>query len=85
MKGVLPESIRTRKDKIGFKAASDLTFQFVRDHSATLVESQTEFEKQWFLDENLKGVLNRQDQSAFFENLLWRILNLKLWLRQHWS
>ena len=84
MKDILPKSIRTRKDKIGFRAASDLTFQFVKDHSSTLVESQTEFEKRWFRQENVREVLNRQNQSVYFERLLWRILNLKLWLRQYW-
>jgi asparagine synthase (glutamine-hydrolysing) len=85
MKGILPESIRTRKDKIGFKATPDLTFHLVRDHFDSLVESQTEYEKKWFDSEGVKETLLNPNQSVHFEFLLWRILNLKLWLRQNWN
>jgi asparagine synthase (glutamine-hydrolysing) len=85
MKGILPERVRTRKDKIGFKAASNFTFQFVREDCSSLIENQTEFEKLWFRKENVSEILRGYDQTKYYEFLLWRILNLKLWLRQHWS
>ncbi len=85
MKGILPESVRTRKDKIGFKATPNLTFEFARDHYSTLVENQTEFEKKWFNPKGVRKLLNNNDQSTSFEFLLWRIVNMKFWLRQHWN
>jgi asparagine synthase (glutamine-hydrolysing) len=85
MKRILPESVRTRKDKIGFKATPDLTFKFARDHYSTLVDNQTEFEKKWFNPKGVRKLLNINDQSASFEFLLWRIVNMKFWLRQHWN
>ncbi len=85
MKGILPETIRTRKDKVGFKATPDLTFRYVRKNSDALSENRNEFENRWFDSNRVKEMLSRQESSDQFEFLLWRILNLKLWARQHWS
>lgn len=85
MKGILPEVIRNRKDKIGFKATPDLTFLFVRDHFPLLVDNQTELEKKWFNKKGVEKLLNTQDSSTYFEFILWRILNMKFWMRQHWG
>lgn len=85
MKRILPESVRTRKDKIGFKATPDLTFRFARDHYDTLVDNQSGFEKKWFDPKGMRKLLNSRNQSTSFEFLLWRIINTKLWARQHWN
>ncbi len=84
MKGILPETIRNRKDKIGFKASPDLTFGFVRNHFDTLIDSQTDLERQWFNAKGVEKLLSSRDQSPSLEFLLWRIVNTKLWVRQHW-
>lgn len=85
MKGILPESIRTRKDKIGFKADPALTFSFLRKHSDDLLCNKTCFEERWFAPHGIEALLNRCDQSSSDEFLLWRILNMKLWLHHHWN
>jgi asparagine synthase (glutamine-hydrolysing) len=61
MKGILPELIRTRMDKIGFKASPSITFDYIKDNFASLVESRTDFEKQW---------LNQAGVDYLFRNIL---------------
>lgn len=85
MRGILPEVIRTRKDKIGFKATPSFTFSFVKDQIPLLRINKTDYEKKWFDQRGIEKVLNMKDQSATFEFILWRILNIKLWVRQHWD
>ena len=85
MKDILPEAIRTRKDKLGFKPDPDLTFTFVRNHIHSLLENETEYEQRWFNKKGVEKMLHSEDRSVSFEFLLWRILNTKLWIRQHWG
>jgi asparagine synthase (glutamine-hydrolysing) len=84
MQGILPEVIRNRKDKVGFKASPDLTFRFIQDHGLSLFTNQTAYEKGWFNPEALEKMLKLQDRSLGSEFILWRILNTKLWARMHW-
>lgn len=85
MKGTLPESIRNRKDKIGFRAAPDLTFDFANKNFDSLVRNKTEYEQQWFDSTGVERMLNGSDRSLQTEFFLWRIVNTKLWARQFWS
>ncbi len=84
MKGILPEAVRTRKDKMGFKPNPDLTFSFIRNHLDLIRTNTTEYEERWFKERGVEQILNSNDRSVAFEWLLWRILNTKLWARQHW-
>lgn len=85
MKGILPESIRNRKDKIGFMASPSLTFSFIQNHYNTLIQNQTELEKQIFDPSGIAKLIKSNDQSSSLEQQLWRILNTKLWIRHHWG
>lgn len=85
MRGILPDIIRTRRDKIGFKAPSSLTFRYIAHHREVLVKNQNEFERRWFKSAVLERLLTSGDQSIAAEFSLWRILNTKLWLRQFWG
>lgn len=85
MKGILPELIRTRVDKIGFKASPSITFDYIKDNFASLVESRTDFEKQWLNQAGFERLISGVDESASGDFILWRFLNLKLWVRQHWG
>ena len=85
MKGTLPESIRNRKDKIGFRAAPDLTFDFASQHFASLIRNETEYEQRWFDSTGVEQMLNRTDRLLQTEFFLWRVVNTKLWARQFWS
>jgi asparagine synthase (glutamine-hydrolysing) len=84
MKGILPEAIRTRKDKIGFKSAPDLTFSFARKRYRTLLDNENEFERRWFDPDGVARILDCDEQSVANEFILWRILNTKLWVRHFW-
>ncbi len=84
MKGILPEAVRTRKDKMGFKPNPELTFSFIRNHLDLIRTNTTEYEGRWFKERGVEQILNSNDRSVAFEWLLWRILNTKLWARQHW-
>lgn len=84
MKGILPKSIRSRKDKIGFKSAPNLTFEFARKRYDTFLKNETEFEKAWFNSQVVAQILNCE-QTVSNEFILWRVLGLKLWVRQFWG
>jgi len=85
MKGILPDTIRNRKDKIGFKPASSLTFDFIAQNYSSLVENKTEYEEHWFDPDAIEQMFNDSDRSVEAEFYLWRIVNTKLWARQFWS
>jgi len=82
---ILPEAIRTRKDKIGFKADPGLTASYVRSRRETLAAHRTEWERRWFRPDALGALLERYDGSTAAEFALWRVLNVKLWARQFWG
>jgi asparagine synthase (glutamine-hydrolysing) len=84
MKGILPETIRNRKDKIGFKTDPNLTFDFARRHSTTLVDNRTDLEFRFFKPASVERMINSTDHSVEEEFALWRVINTKLWARQFW-
>jgi asparagine synthase (glutamine-hydrolysing) len=85
MQGILPEAIRTRKDKIGFKASSDFTFSYVQRNEEKLVRNENEFEYRWFKPEGVEQLFRQSDHSVNAEFEVWRIVNTKLWTRQFWG
>jgi asparagine synthase (glutamine-hydrolysing) len=85
MKGILPEFIRTRKDKIGFRSAPALLFSYISRHFDDLMRNETVFEQQWFNPEGLRKILETTDRSTEMEFILWRLINIKLWARQFWG
>ncbi len=85
MKGILPEAIRGRKDKIGFKSAPSLTFEFARRHYDALLDDENEFERRWFDPQGVARILSGGEQSVASEFILWRVLNTKLWARHFWG
>jgi asparagine synthase (glutamine-hydrolysing) len=85
MAGVLPESIRTRKDKLGFKATPSLTFNLVRRAGPTLATPANDFEAEWFDEAGLRRVVARTEESDALEFFLWRVYNVKHWLRGRWG
>jgi asparagine synthase (glutamine-hydrolysing) len=85
MTGVLPESIRTRKDKLGFKPTPSLTFNLVRRQAAALTAPANDLEAAWFDPSALRRALARSDESDALEFFLWRVYSVKQWLRAHWG
>lgn len=85
LKDVLPRQVLDRKDKIGFKSASHLTFDFIDKDDRNLIENRTEFEQRWFDTKGLESVLSYSPKEASIEFNLWRVLNIKLWARNFWD
>jgi len=81
MKTKLPEEIRVRKDKIGFKAAPSLTFNYIKSHLSILIAAKTDYEKECLDNKSAIDMLYNVSESPLDEFRAWRIINLKLWLR----
>jgi hypothetical protein len=84
MRGVLPEEIRVRQDKLGFRAEPEAAWIIAERHRDSLVANRTEHEERWF-DPGAFAALLDGPRSADNELLAWRAINAKLWLRQHWG
>ena len=85
LRGVLPEAIRTRRDKIGFRAEPTATWALAERHRSALVENRTEHEKRWFDSAGLESLFGDTERSQENEFMLWRVINTKLWLRDRWG
>ncbi len=85
MRGLVPEPVRTRTDKIGFRADPAWTFDYLNQHASELLGNESAFEARWFDKAGLEALLQGGLRTSSHEFPLWRILNTKLWLRQHWS
>jgi asparagine synthase (glutamine-hydrolysing) len=81
MAGVLPESVRTRKDKLGFKATPALTFNLVQRDGAALATPANEYEAEWFDTAALRRMVTNANRADVDEFFLWRVYSVKKWLR----
>ncbi len=85
MRGTLPEQIRARTDKLGFRAEPQAVWTIAGRHRDSLVANRTSCEERWFDPEAIAGVLGGSERTAESELVAWRAINVKLWLRQHWG
>ena len=85
MRGVLPEPIRTRKDKVGFRAEPSATWAIAEHHRDSLLANRTEYEEQWFDQGAVATLLDGSSRTTDDEFMLWRVLNAKLWVRNFWG
>ncbi len=85
LKGVLPERIRTRTDKIGFRAEPAATWALAERNREALLAARTPYEERWFDRGALADLFAGSDRSAGAEFMLWRAINTKLWLRAFWD
>jgi asparagine synthase (glutamine-hydrolysing) len=85
MRGVLPEDIRSRKDKLGFRAEPQAAWTIADRHRDSLVANRTEHEARWFDPDAMADLLGGSGRSTDNELLAWRAINVKLWLREHWG
>ena len=81
MRGILPEAVRTRSDKMGFVPAPGLAYVLMDRLGTDGVENLTEWERRWFHAPVLKKLFAAKDPSPNVEYALWRALNVKLWIR----
>jgi asparagine synthase (glutamine-hydrolysing) len=78
--GTLPDEVRTRRDKIGFRAAPGVTWELAARRRDELTAAHTLEEERWLHAPALATLIDRRG-GADTEFALWRAVNLKLWLR----
>jgi asparagine synthase (glutamine-hydrolysing) len=87
VKGFIPETIRTKKKKFGTPIPQQRWMRELRGNIRKLFESDKFRERGYFnqpailkvFDRYCEGRLSRIERK-YYSNLLWRILNLELWL-----
>jgi asparagine synthase (glutamine-hydrolysing) len=84
MKGVLPEPIRTRRDKLGFRADPGAAARFALAHREALAANATAAESRWFQPDAVRAFIDAAQTRSELDFPLWRIVNVKLWARIHW-
>jgi asparagine synthase (glutamine-hydrolysing) len=85
MKGVIPEEVRARRDKVGFRAEPRATWLLAERHRDSLLANRTGYEERWLDSGALAAAIDGSDRSTDTEFMVWRAINAKLWLRQHFS
>jgi len=83
MRGILPEKVRTRQDKIGFSTPEDEWFRNeLRAFTEEIIRSKSFCERPYFVESKIgiafESHINRQKNIS---QEIWRCLNLELWLR----
>jgi asparagine synthase (glutamine-hydrolysing) len=84
MKDVLPEPIRTRRDKLGFRADPGAAARFARAHRDSLAANLAPVEEAWFDPAAVRAFIDAAQSDPGLDFPLWRIVNVKLWARAHW-
>ena len=84
MKGILPEKIRERKDKIGFATPEDIWFRTsLKKPIEEILRSKSFRERPYFNAKVTEKVFGTHCEGR--ENIsatIWRWVNLELWLRK---
>jgi asparagine synthase (glutamine-hydrolysing) len=84
MKGVLPEPVRTRRDKLGFRADPGAAARFALARRDALAANATAAESRWFEPDAVRAFIDAAQRDSALDFPLWRIVNVKLWARAHW-
>ena len=85
LRGVIPEKIRARTDKVAFRAEPSVTWTLAERHLDTLSANRTAYEQAWFDSDGMREFVRRAPRSEDAEFTLWRVLNTKVWLRSFWG
>jgi asparagine synthase (glutamine-hydrolysing) len=85
MRGVIPEPIRQRRDKIGFRADPSASARFSAANRQSLMTNQTAAEAEWFDPGAVGRLIDATQSDSGLEFSLWRTVNVKLWARAHWG
>jgi Asparagine synthase (glutamine-hydrolyzing) len=85
IKGIVPEKIRTRQDKIGFQTPEDNWFRkdFYKDFIYDLLNSGS-FKNRNLIDHKYAGSLYKKhlDNKINISKDIWKWINLELWFRE---
>lgn len=84
LKEILPEPIRTRRDKIGFSTPEDMWLRTTMKGFLTeLIASESFRSRPYFNVKQVKKLFEAHTEGKRnFSNTIWRIINLELWLRR---
>ncbi|MFL5906689.1 MAG: asparagine synthase (glutamine-hydrolyzing) [Solirubrobacterales bacterium] len=85
LRGIIPEKIRARTDKVGFRAEPSVTWALAEAHRESLSTNLTAYEREWFNPTGVRDFIDGSNRSDNAEFTLWRVLNTKLWLRAFWA
>jgi asparagine synthase (glutamine-hydrolysing) len=85
MKGVLPEEVRTRRDKMGFVTPLDKWLKTVLKDQAYEIFTSKEFSGRPYFNKEIvlnkfNAFLNGKDKNSHYA--IWSWLNLELWFRR---
>ena len=85
IKGIVPEKIRTRQDKIGFQTPEDNWFRkdFYKDFIYDLLNSGS-FKNRNLIDHKYAGLLYKRhlNNEINISKDIWKWINLELWFRE---
>jgi asparagine synthase (glutamine-hydrolysing) len=84
MKGIIPETVRTRLDKMGFATPEDLWFREVlRDQVLEILNSRSFATRGYFNVGEVKKTFDRHCKGEKnLSSTIWRWVNLELWFRR---
>lgn len=85
MKGILPDKVRNRKDKMGFLPSPGLTYHLIEKADTDLLENRTYWERRWFNEDLIRSMAASKDTNPNIEYPLWRVINTRLWARCFFS
>ena len=83
MKGILPEEVRNRMDKMGFVTPEDIWFRTVaKDKVLEIINSDSFKKRKYFkVDKIKKEFYAHCKGKKNISSTIWRWINLELWLR----
>jgi asparagine synthase (glutamine-hydrolysing) len=83
MKGILPEKVRNRIDKVGFQTPEDAWFRDKRFQSffEELFNSSSFRSRSYFDTVKIRHLYEQHQAGRNNGHNLWKIIHLELWLR----
>jgi asparagine synthase (glutamine-hydrolysing) len=83
LKGILPDTIRKRQDKVGFSTPEDLWFRGEMKDAITQIINSNRFLGRPFFNADAVKEMVRKHQSGQINisATIWRCVNLELWMR----
>jgi asparagine synthase (glutamine-hydrolysing) len=87
LEGVLPETVRARKEKVGFNAPSEHWFRHeLKDYFEDMVSNARLFERGLLDRDGFQRVWSdhRSGRTNHYQ-FLWQVINLEIWLQEYFG
>jgi asparagine synthase (glutamine-hydrolysing) len=84
MEGILPERVRTRRDKMGFVTPEDIWIRTIlKEPFSEIIASKSFKERGYFRVTQIQNYFNDHCQGKInISSTIWRWINLELWFRK---